>query len=92
MAIMVNQPTQQALLKVLTNRTVLVKIPTVAEGYAREERVEKYKQNLYSIADVIKPAEIAQREITDRTNLIENKTLVNKEKTLDIYDDHPSKT
>ena len=44
---MVNQPTQHAIIKLSKKPTKLVKTPTIKPGYAREERVERFKLESY---------------------------------------------
>jgi len=66
MALMVNQPTQHAIMKLPKKPTVLVKAPTVKPGYANNQRLERFKESHYKLYNFCKPASEAKKEIEIR--------------------------
>lgn len=66
MSLMVNQPAQHALIKLPKKQTQMVKTPTIEPGYAREERVESFKDGCYRLTDFVKPKEEVQQLLEQR--------------------------
>jgi hypothetical protein len=66
MAVMVNQPTQHAIIKLPKKHTKLVKTPTVEPGYARDSRVAEFKERCFTIADFALPRDQAVAMIKTR--------------------------
>lgn len=55
MALMVNQATQHAIIKLPKKHTKFVKTPTVEPGYARPSRVAEFKERCFELADFAQP-------------------------------------
>jgi len=72
MAVMVNQPTQHAIIKLPKQPTQTVKTPTIEEGYARDERVQKFKDQSYRLTDFAKQKVLIERQINERWLLLEH--------------------
>ena len=66
MALMVNQPTQQAIIKLPKQHTRMVKTPTIEPGYARDERVQRFKDACYRLVDFVKPKLGVEKELEQR--------------------------
>ena len=66
MALMVNQPTQHAIIKLPKQLSKMVKTPTVTPGYARAERVTRFKENCYQLTEFVKPQGDAEKQINTR--------------------------
>jgi hypothetical protein len=66
MSLMVNQPMQHALIKLPKKKTQMVKTPTIEPGYAREERVERFKTECYRVTDFVKPKQEVERQLEQR--------------------------
>ena len=66
MDLMVNQPTQNAIIKMPDNRTILVKTPTIEPGFASEERVRRFKDACYKLADFVKTEQEAKEHVEKR--------------------------
>lgn len=73
MAVMVNQPTQHAIIKLPKQPTETVKTPTIEEGYARPERVQKFKDQSYRLTDFAKDKALIERQISERWQMLEHK-------------------
>lgn len=73
MALMVNQATQHAIIKLPKQHTIMVKTPTIKDGYARAERVRKFKEESYRLTDFAKSKQLIEQEITERWTLLEHK-------------------
>lgn len=73
MVLMVNQPTQHAIIKLPQNHTQIVKTTTIKEGYANKERVRKFKEECYKLTDFAKPKLIIEEELKNRRLLLEGK-------------------
>jgi hypothetical protein len=73
MALMVNQPTQHAIIKLPKKHTEMVKTPPVKSGNARPARVERFKNQTYRLTDFAKDKALIERQITERWQLIEEK-------------------
>lgn len=66
MALMVNQPQQHAIIKLPKQHTQIVKTPTVEPGYARTERIGKFKNKCYELADFANPRPLVERQLEER--------------------------
>ncbi|HHT9138605.1 MAG TPA: hypothetical protein ACFYEK_15345 [Candidatus Wunengus sp. YC60] len=66
MAIMVNQPTQNAIIKMPDNQTKLVITPTVEPGFARDKRVARFKEDCYKLANFVKTEQEAKEHLEKR--------------------------
>lgn len=66
MDLMVNQLTQNAIIKMPDSRTILVKTPTVEPGFASEARVRRFKEECYKLADFVKPDKEAKEHVEKR--------------------------
>jgi hypothetical protein len=80
MALLVNQPQRQALIKLPKKKTKIVTTPFVREGYARDERVQQFKDKCYNLAEYANPREIAERQIEMRTEELQRRALENQQK------------
>jgi len=65
-ALMVNQQTQHAIIKLPDKKSVFVKTPTIKLGFADKERVKNFKEQSYLSTYFIKAVADAEREIEDR--------------------------
>lgn len=72
MAIMVNQPTQHAIIKLPKQHSLMVKTPTIEPGYARDERVEKFKDACYRLVDFAKPKALVEKALEERRVSLES--------------------
>ena len=63
MSVMVNQPSRHCLLKAPKRPPVVLEIPFIDEGYAREERVKKYETGYLETCEFARKVEEADREI-----------------------------
>jgi hypothetical protein len=72
MALMVNQPTQHAIIKLPKQHTRMVKTPTIEPGYARDERVQMFKDACYRLMDFVKPRIDAEKQLEQRQLLLEH--------------------
>lgn len=66
MAVMVNQPTQNAIIKMPDKKTKLVITPTIEPGFAREKRVKQFKEDCYKLTDFVKTEKEAQKHLEKR--------------------------
>lgn len=71
MALMVNQPTQHAIIKKPKQHTQMVKTPTIQPGYARDERVQSFKDSCYRLVDFVRPKIEVEKEIEERRLILE---------------------
>lgn len=72
MALMVNQPTQHAIIKFPKEHTRMVKTPTVESGYARDERVHRFKNECYRLVDFAKPKSDVEKQLEQRQLLLQH--------------------
>lgn len=73
MDVMVNLPTQHAIIKLSKKNPQIVKAPFVKEGLAGEERVNRFKAKCFTKSKFIKPYSEATLEIKNRQELIEGR-------------------
>jgi len=66
MALMVNQPQQHAIIKLPGQKSKLVKTPSVKDGFARDERVERFKKQTYLTTYYVKTLPETIQEISER--------------------------
>lgn len=70
MAVLVNQKTQHAIIKLPDKHTEIVMTPTIKDGNAREARVERFKTKSYRSADYVHPRAGIEEEIQERERLL----------------------
>lgn len=73
MALMVNQPTQHAIIKRPKQHTQMAKTPTIDPGYARNERVQRFEESCYRLVDFVRPKLEVEKELQERRIIIENR-------------------
>ncbi len=73
MAKIVNQLKQHAIIKLPKQITRKVKTPTINPGYARVERVERFKNETYRIADFAKSKLEVEHQLEQWLMTLENK-------------------
>lgn len=66
MSLMVNQPVRYGLLKLPMRPVMALRTPLIKPGFARAERVERYKQQCLAMAEFIKPLALAEQEMATR--------------------------
>ena len=66
MALMVNQPTQNAVIKMPDKKTKFVRTPTIEPGFARDERVARFKEDCYKLANFVKTEQEAKAHLDKR--------------------------
>lgn len=66
MALLVNQKTQHAIIKLPKQHTQLIEAETIKPGYANDRRVERFKEDHYGLYAFCKPRAEAKREIEAR--------------------------
>lgn len=59
-------PQQHAVIRVPGQESMVIEVPTVSPGYARDERVARCISESYSLCGYIQPSDQAQREIEER--------------------------
>jgi len=72
MALMINQPTQRAIVKLPSQRSRRIRTPDVEDGYANAERVEQFKHEAFSATPFASPLGQAQEEIDLRRQELES--------------------
>ena len=73
MALMVNQPQRHAIIKLPKKRTKFVKTPLVKDGWARDERVKRFKEVCYRASDFVNPRAQIEGQLKQRRLLLEQK-------------------
>lgn len=66
MALMVNQPTQHAIIKLPKKKTAFVKTPTIEPGHARDSRLEEFKERCFQLSNFAHPRARIEAEIKAR--------------------------
>jgi len=66
-ALMVNQPTQEAILKLPNQRSMRIRTPDVRDYTLKDEWVERFKGRVLEAADFTQPVDTIDRAITSRT-------------------------
>jgi len=72
MALMVNQPTQYAIIKLPKKRTNFVKTPTVHKAFALLEEIEEFKENCYKAVEFARQKPQVEQLIKKRMTALEN--------------------
>jgi len=85
MALMVNQPQRHAIVKLPKKHTKFVSTPFVKDGFAREERVKRFKEKCYKLTDFANPKSLVAEQLEQRKNLLEKKARE------DLYINQPEK-
>jgi len=70
-ASIVRQPVQFAIMKLPGKDSVFIKIPDVEVPYAKERRIEEFKQKCYLSTQYIKARDAVEQAITDRQQQLE---------------------
>jgi hypothetical protein len=70
MWVMMNQPTQYAIIKIAGQKSQMVKTPDVISGFANQERVTRFKIATYQKTDFAHPKEVSEKIIKERMDRI----------------------
>ena len=66
MVSLVNQEPRQAIVKIPGERSERFETPEVRDGYAREERVERFKHEALTASEFARPLHVVEQELADR--------------------------
>ena len=80
MAVMVNQPTQHAILKLPKQTSKIIKTPTVNSAYTAEERLKKFKLACYDVTDYARLKPDVVKMLSDRHANLELKAIEYQQK------------
>jgi len=73
MAIMVDQPMRHAIIKLPKKHSRMVETPLVKDGYARQERVERFKNQCFNLASFAHRKTLIEAQLRERQLLLEQK-------------------
>ena len=79
MALMINQPTQRAIVKLPGERSRRIRTPDVEDGYANDQRVERFKHEIFSTTPFASPLDQAQQELALRRQELERQAKAYRE-------------
>lgn len=68
---MVNQPQQHAIIKMPNRKSQRIKVPTIKEGFANDQRVLRFKEECYRLSDFVKRKEVVELLIEKRWKQLE---------------------
>ncbi|MBW2086624.1 MAG: type IV secretion system DNA-binding domain-containing protein [Deltaproteobacteria bacterium] len=66
MALMVNQPQRNAIIKLPKKHSEMVETPPVKEGFANDQRVKRFKERCYNLADFAQPVKEIEQKLKAR--------------------------
>lgn len=75
MAVMVNQPTQHAIIKMPGMSPQFVKVPNIESAYARDPHIKQFREATYKKIYFARPVEETRKAIELRANLLESEAL-----------------
>jgi hypothetical protein len=84
MALMVNQPMSHAIIKLPKKHTQFAKTPFVKKGFARDERVQRFKNKCYNLANFANPTPLIEKQLEQRRLMIEQKAKQGQEELEEI--------
>jgi hypothetical protein len=71
MAIMVDQPMRHAIIKLPKKHSLMVEAPFVEDGYARQERVERFKNQCFNLTSFAHEKALIEAQLQERQLLLE---------------------
>ena len=79
MTLMINQPTQRAIVKLPGERSRRIRTPDVEDGHANEQRVERFKHEAFCTTPFASPLDQAQQELDLRRHELEQQAKAYRE-------------